>query len=54
MDGVFDHEDPNNRPEEIPLDDLGGNIMTMMTMNILTHMMILTEKRHLRLVVKFL
>ena len=20
MDGVFDHEDPNNRPEEIPLD----------------------------------
>ena len=25
MDGVFDHEDPNNRPEEIPLDDLGGN-----------------------------
>ena len=25
MDGVFDHEVPNNRPEEIPLDDLGGN-----------------------------
>ena len=22
MDGVFDHEDPNNRPEEIPMDDL--------------------------------
>ena len=22
MDGTFDHEDPNNRPEEIPMDDL--------------------------------
>ena len=24
MDRVFDHEDPNNRPEEIPMDDLGS------------------------------
>ena len=25
MDGVFDHDDPNNRPEEIPMDDLGND-----------------------------
>ena len=24
MDRVFDHEDPNNRLEEIPMDDLGS------------------------------
>ena len=24
MDGTFDHEDPNNRPEEIPLNDLNN------------------------------
>ena len=24
MDRVFDHEDPNNRPEKIPMDDLGS------------------------------
>ena len=24
MDGTFDHEDPNNRLEEIPLDDLNN------------------------------
>ena len=24
MDGTFDHEDPNNRLEEIPMDDLNN------------------------------
>ena len=24
MDRVFEHEDPNNRPEEIPMDDVGS------------------------------
>ena len=24
MDGTFDHEDPNNRPEEIPMNDLNN------------------------------